>query len=186
MIHDEQLVPRAKAGDEAAYREIFERYKDMVRKTAGRFFIAGGDREDLIQEVMIGLFQAVRDFDPEREASFSSFARLCVERQILTAIRNASSRKNAPLNDSVPIPEETDPALGNVSVSPEEILISRETARSLEEGLEEILSAFEKRVFRILLQGKGYVQFAEELKVTPKSVDNALQRIKKKMKTIQR
>ena len=107
-------------------------------------------------------------------------------RQILTAIRNASSRKNAPLNDSVPIPEETDPALGNVSVSPEEILISRETARSLEEGLEEILSAFEKRVFRILLQGKGYVEIAEELKVTPKSVDNALQRIKKKMKTIQR
>ena len=84
------------------------------------------------------------------------------------------------------MPEEADPVLGDVSVSPEEILISRETARSMEEELEEMLSAFEKKVFRILLQGKGYVEIAEELEVPPKSVDNALQRIKKKMKTIQR
>lgn len=186
MILDEQLIPKAKAGDEAAYSEIFERYKNMVRKTAGKFYIAGGDREDLIQEGMIGLFQAVRDFDPEREAAFASFARLCVERQILSAIRKASSRKNAPLNDSVPIPEGGEPALGNAMADPEEILISEETARSLETELEESLSPFEKKVFRILLLGKGYVEIAKELAVAPKSVDNALQRIKKKMKTIQR
>ena len=184
-MNDEQLVLAVKSGDEAAFREIVERYKDMVRKTAGRFFIAGGDREDLIQEGMIGLFEAVRDFDSEREASFSSFARLCVERQILSAIRRASSRKNAPLNDSVPIPEGEEPVLGEVSVSPEEILVSRETARGLEEELEALLSPFEKKVFRILLQGRGYVEIAKELEVSPKSVDNALQRIKKKMKTIQ-
>ena len=185
-MNDEQLVREAKAGDEAAFREVFERYKNMVRKTAGRFFIAGGDREDLIQEGMIGLFRAVRDFDPEREVSFAAFARLCVERQILTAIRSASSRKNAPLNDSVPMPEGTDPSIGEVSESPEEILIRRETARDLESELEQTLSVFEKKVFRARLQGRGYVEIAEELKVSPKSVDNALQRIKKKMKTIQR
>lgn len=183
---DEDVVELAKGGDEAAFTVIFERYKKTVRVKAKMYYIAGGDPDDIIQEGMIGLFQAVRDYDREKSgsASFNTFAQMCIGRQIASAIRIASSKKNSPLNMSVPIPDTGEQEASEHAESPESILVDRETAESMETRLKGSLSPFEKSVLDMLLKDRNYAEIAEILGVDKKSVDNAIQRIKRKMKVL--
>lgn len=186
-IRDEEMVALAKKGDEAALTEIFERYKLVVRVKAKSYYIAGGDPDDTIQEGMIGLFQAVRDFRDDRGASFSTFAQLCIDRQIMTAIKKAASKSNSPLNTSVPIPEDPEErGNGEHAESPEAIIVDRENAETMKSQIKDSLSAFENKVFDILLSDRNYAEIAEILGVDKKSVDNAIQRIKRKMKMLRR
>ena len=182
---DEEIVLLAKRGDEKALSEVFERYKLVVRIKAKSNYIAGGDPDDTIQEGMIGLFQAVRDYDEGKGASFNTFAQLCIDRQIITAIKKAASKKNSPLNTSVPIQEAEDQDSTEHAESPENILVDRENAETMEIQLRDSLSSFENRVFDILLKDRNYAEIAEILGVDKKSVDNAIQRIKRKMKMLQ-
>ncbi|MBR6700643.1 MAG: sigma-70 family RNA polymerase sigma factor [Firmicutes bacterium] len=184
-LRDEEIVILAKKGDEAALSEVFERYKTVVRVKAKSYFIAGGDPDDTIQEGMIGLFQAVRDFDENKGAAFNTFAQLCIDRQIMTAIKKAASKKNSPLNTSVPIPETEDGETAEHAESPENILVDRENAETIRIQLKDSLSSFENRVFDILLNDRNYAEIAEIMGVDKKSVDNAIQRIKRKMKMLQ-
>lgn len=183
-LSDEKLVEFAKKGEQPAYSEIFERYKGTVKIKARTFYIAGGDNDDIIQEGMIGLFNAVRDYDSEKGFSFSTFAGICIERQIATAIKSASSKKNSPLNTSVPIPDEDNNEDANETINPESILIDREQAERMENSLRTSLSRFENLVLDMLLEGMKYDEIAEEMGISRKSSDNAIQRIKRKMKMV--
>ena len=185
VLRDEEIVRLAKNGDEEALSEVFERYKMVVRIKAKTYYIAGGDPDDIIQEGMIGLFQAVRDYEEHKGATFNTFAQLCIDRQIMTAIKKAASKKNSPLNTSVPIPETEDREGTEHAESPESILVDRENAETMKTQLKDSLSSFENRVFDILLKDRNYAEIAEIMGVDKKSVDNAIQRIKRKMKMLQ-
>lgn len=187
----EQLAERARKGDLQAQEELFRSYKDAVRRKAQLFFLAGGDPEDLIQEGMIGLFQALRDYDPGKNASFRTFADLCITRQIQTAVKSAARQKHMPLNNSLSLhgpfaaEEDGSAALEDLLPSgsqsdPEARLLLKEALESLadEEG---IFSDMERRVWSLYLQGKTYSQIGEVLGKSPKTVDNALQRTKRKL-----
>ncbi len=187
---DEELAARAKT-DRAAADFLLNKYKNMVRARAKAYFLAGGDSDDLVQEGMIGLFRAIGDFDPRKEASFSSFAELCVRRQIYTAIKSAGRQKHIPLNNYVslnkPIDGEksditlSDTIPGPVLLDPENLYIRNENLRDIEREIEEKLSDLEKRVLILHLQGMSYGEIAEIINKPAKSIDNALQRIKKKL-----
>ena len=163
-----------------------EKYKGLVKKKARAMFLMGGDTDDLIQEGMIGLFKAVRDYQPDREASFQSFANLCIDRQIYTAIRSSNRQKHQPLNTYVSLSSsDTEENLRDSWVehdNPESILIDRENVSALEQEMEKNLSPLENQVLHLYLDGNGYVEIAEILGKTPKSIDNALRRIRKKIK----
>ena len=184
-LKDEMIVELAKNGDEAALSEVFDRYKLVVKLKAKSYYIAGGDPDDTIQEGMIGLFQAVRDYDENKGASFNTFAQLCIDRQIMTAIKKAESKKNTPLNTSVPMPDDEERGGGEHAESPETIIVDRENAERMKTRVKDGLSSFENRVFDMLLNDRNYVEIAEILGVEKKSVDNAIQRIKRKMKKLQ-
>lgn len=180
---DEDLMAGIRAGEQECMDVLIERYKGQVRKEARTLYLIGGDSDDLIQEGMLGLFKAIRDYRPEREASFGSFAKLCISRQIYTAIQAASRQKHSPLNTYVELTEE----LGDVSdspkgKSPEELLIDQESAESLQERIEALLSPMEYDILQRYLNGTNYVQIAESMEKSPKSIDNALQRIRRKIK----
>ena len=183
-MEDEALVLAANAGEETAFHVIFERYKNLVKKKSRSFYLDGGDPEDLIQEGMIGLFKAVRDYDAEKNVSFGFFAKLCIERQISTAIRLASGKNNIPLNQSVPMEHEDERDLQETADSPESILVDMETAEAIWLRLKGSLSRLENNICELLLEGKGYGEIAEILGISKKSVDNGIQRIKRKMKNI--
>lgn len=188
---DEKLVELSAQGDLIATEYILARYKNLVRSRARMYFLAGADKEDLIQEGMIGLFKAIRDFDCDRPASFHGFAELCIKRQIITAVKTATRQKHMPLNsyvslsnpmyegDSEGVLEEILP--GGTESDPEHLFISKENAEFLNERMDELLSSLEKSVLAYYLEGKSYQEIAELLDKTPKSIDNALQRVKKKM-----
>ncbi|MBM3665375.1 MAG: RNA polymerase sporulation sigma factor SigH [Actinobacteria bacterium] len=190
-IVDEGLVRRARAGDQQAMDQIIARYRGFVRLKASAYFLAGGDSEDLIQEGLIGLFKAVRDYRPEREASFRSFAELCVTRQIITAIKTAARNKHAPLNTYVSFSNtragsEQETTLADVLpddpvTDPINQAISTEEIQSLVECLGRVLSPLERQVLAMYLEGRSYEEVAEKLECNPKSVDNALQRVKRKV-----
>lgn len=190
-IVDEGLVRRARAGDQQAMDQIIARYRGFVRLKASAYFLAGGDSEDLIQEGLIGLFKAVRDYRPEREASFRSFAELCVTRQIITAIKTAARNKHAPLNSYVSFSNtragsEQETTLADVLpddpvTDPINQAISTEEIQSLVECLGRVLSPLERQVLAMYLEGRSYEEVAEKLECNPKSVDNALQRVKRKV-----
>jgi RNA polymerase sporulation-specific sigma factor len=192
-IVDEGLVRRARAGDQQAMDQIIARYRGFVRLKASAYFLAGGDSEDLIQEGLIGLFKAVRDYRPEREASFRSFAELCVTRQIITAIKTAARNKHTPLNTYVSFSNtragsEQETTLADVLpddpvTDPINQAISTEELQSLVECLGKVLSPLESQVLAMYLEGRSYEEVAERLECNPKSVDNALQRIKRKVET---
>ncbi len=187
---DEEIAILAKH-DRRAADHLLSKYKNMVRSRAKAYFLAGGDSDDLVQEGMIGLFAAVRDFDPEREASFSTFADLCVRRQIYTAIKSAGRQKHLPLNTYVslnnPIDDETseitlgDTIIGHDTVDPESLYLINEKLRDIEKEINEKLSDLEKRVLILHLQGMSYNEISEIIDKPAKSIDNALQRIKKKL-----
>jgi RNA polymerase sporulation-specific sigma factor len=196
-LEDLQLVLKARNGDGAALDALIRRYTSFVRLKASSYFLAGGDGEDLIQEGLIGLYKAVRDFRPDKETSFRSFAELCVTRQIITAIKTATRFKHAPLNTYVsfshtPAGQENDgectlgDALPGPSVNdPSVCVISTEELQALVGCLGTSLSPLESDALRLYLEGSSYEQMAEQLGCDTKTIDNALQRVKRKILTHQ-
>jgi RNA polymerase sporulation-specific sigma factor len=194
---DLQLVLRARNGDEGALDQLMRRYTGFVRLKASSYFLAGGDSEDLIQEGLIGLYKAVRDFRTDKETSFRSFAELCVTRQIITAIKTATRFKHQPLNQYVsfshtPAGQDTDgectlgDALpGSAVEEPSVVVISTEELQSLVFTLGTGLSKLESDALRLYLEGSSYEEMAEELGCDTKTIDNALQRVKRKIVTHQ-
>lgn len=190
-ISDEALALQARRGSKEAEEELLLRYKNFVRAKARPYYLTGSDREDLIQEGMIGLYKAVRDFNQEKEASFRSFADLCVTRQILTAIKNATRNKHQPLNSYISLnnpvftdnPDRTveDLAASDLSSSPEELIIAEESVLRAQEVIKSKLSSFEIQVLELYMAGLPYCDIAQRLSKPVKSVDNALQRIKHKL-----
>ncbi len=194
-LTDEELIGRFRDGESRVMDYICDKYKDMVRGKAKSMFILGGDNEDLIQEGMIGLFKAVRDYDSGRDASFYTFADLCVSRQIYTAVQASRRKKHLPLNTSVSLQsfhsdgeesgnEGLDAFLAAAQQSPEEVVLDKERLAYLEEAIDRELSALEKQVLDLYLTGMGYVQIARVLGRDEKSTDNALQRLKAKIRKI--
>lgn len=192
--YDRMLIMRARRGDAAAMDRIIERYRGFVRLKASSYFLAGGEGEDLIQEGLIGLFKAVRDYRVEREASFRSFAELCVTRQIITAIKTAARNKHSPLNTYVSFSHSragrTDQEVplsevlpGDPVADPINQAISTEELRSLVGCLGRVLSDLESRVLAMYLEGRSYEEIGELLGCNAKAVDNALQRVKRKVGT---
>lgn len=178
---DEELICRLRAGESSIEEYLLEKYKPFVRKKSRVLFLVGGDREDLIQEGMIGLFKAIRDYKEDSGAPFASFAVLCVERQMYTAIEAAGRQKNAPLNGYISLSEESELLL---EYGIEEAVIEKASYQQLYEKVRTVLSAMENEVLELYLEGKDYTEIAKILGKTDKSVDNALQRIKAKIKLI--
>ncbi len=188
---DDELIIISKEGNGYAIEVLLERYRNFVRARSRTYFLIGADKEDIIQEGMIGLYKAIRDYKPEAQASFKSFAELCITRQIITAIKTATRQKHIPLNSYISLSkpvydDESDRVLLDTvferkRLDPEEIMIDKERFYSIEEKLSKILSKLEWSVLLKYLEGKSYVDIAAQIGKTEKSIDNALQRIKKKI-----
>lgn len=185
-ISDEELIARLRDGETIIEDYLMEKYKGLVRQKARAMFLIGGDTDDLIQEGMIGLFKAVRDFQPGREATFATFARMCIDRQIYSAIQNSNRQKHLPLNSYVSLNQEDESSpIWELSVeNPEEIIIDQETTRDLQQKISDYLSPMENKVLDLYLKGEGYVEIGRILGKTPKSIDNALQRIRAKIREV--
>lgn len=191
LMLDEEIIEDARVGDTEAVEYLIDKYKSFVRAKARTYFLIGADREDIIQEGMIGLYKAIRDFRSDKLSSFRAFAELCITRQIITAIKTATRQKHIPLNSYISLnkpifDEESDRTLMDViseeSISdPEEMLINREEFSGIEEKMVKILSGLEWEVLSLYLQGKSYQEISEELDRHVKSIDNALQRVKRKL-----
>jgi RNA polymerase sporulation-specific sigma factor len=191
---DEALALAAQAGDEAALTELLARYRGTVWIKSASYFLAGGEHDDVVQEGMIGLYKAIRDFDPERPASFRSFADLCITRQIQTAVKLAARQKHQQLNRYVSLsaPDSADdtPAFDfpdeSFGVDPARVAEHREFLEGLAESINTLLSELEKQVLFQHLNGKSYQEIATEMDKQVKSIDNALQRVKRKLDTVRR
>lgn len=194
-ISEEEVIRRAQARDNDAVDFLMQKYKSVVRRKTRTLFMIGSDRDDLIQEGMIGLFKAIRDYEIGKEASFATFAELCISRQLYSAIKSSNRQKNLPLNTYISID-----TLGNITdeqekegvviseqslahsgMSPEEILINRESAENAKERLIQCLSKMEREVLEHYLSGLTYQEIALKMQKEPKAIDNALQRIKSKV-----
>ena len=190
---DEQLVEAIVSGDSEAMDFLMNKYKNLVRSRARTLFLVGADKEDLIQEGMIGLYKAIRDFDASKNVSFQSFAELCINRQMYSAIKGSNTKKNQPLNnyisiDSMEVSEDRESPLEQLfginfekNKNPEQLMLDKEAASVLEYTLVGHLSAMEKQVLHFYMKDMNYSQIAVALGKEPKAVDNALQRIKKKL-----
>ena len=184
-LTEEELIEKLQNGEREVEDYLIEKYKGLVLKKAHALFIVGGEQEDLIQEGMIGLFKALRDYDSCKNASFFTFASICVERQIFKAVEMSGRLKNKPLNSYISLSEEENPLVntaGFASMDPESIVIDRENVKIMQEKIKQQLSVFENHVLDAYLDGKTYLQIAEEMEKSPKAIDNALQRIKSKIK----
>ncbi len=188
---DEDIVSDAKDGNTIALEFLINKYKNFVKAKARSYFLIGADREDIIQEGMIGLYKAIRDFRGDKLSSFRAFAELCITRQIITAIKTATRQKHIPLNSYVSLnkpiyDEDSDRTLldvlsGTKITDPEELMINREEYNDIEYKMGEILSDLEWKVLTLYLEGKSYQEIAEDLERHVKSIDNALQRVKRKL-----
>ncbi len=188
---DEQVVRLAQQADGTALEYLLNKYKNFVRSKARSYFLIGADHEDIVQEGMIGLYKAIRDFREEKLTSFRAFAELCITRQIITAIKTATRQKHIPLNSYVSLnkplyDEESDRTLLDVitegwEANPEEVLINREDVSLIEGRIGKMLSGLEKQVLLRYLEGKSYQEISQEMKRHVKSIDNALQRVKRKL-----
>ena len=188
---DEEIIEDSRAGSNKALEYLINKYKGFVRAKARTYFLIGADREDIIQEGMIGLYKAIRDFREDKLSSFRAFAELCITRQIITAIKTATRQKHIPLNSYVSLnkpifDEESDRTLMDIlseeSVNdPEEMVINREEYSGIEAKMGELLSSLECEVLSLYLQGRSYQEIAHELDRHVKSIDNALQRVKRKL-----
>lgn len=183
-VSDEELIARLRGGESGISDYLMEKYKELVRQKARAMFLIGGDTDDLIQEGMIGLFKAVRDYLPDKDASFQTFARICIDRQIYNAIQSSNRQKHMPLNSYVSLSqEEGESHLDELwTENPEAIIIDQENTKALEEEISRHLSPMENKVLDSYLKGYGYVQIARLLGKSPKSIDNALQRIRGKIR----
>ncbi|MEW6523294.1 MAG: RNA polymerase sporulation sigma factor SigH [Bacillota bacterium] len=188
---DEEIVEYAREGSILALEYLINKYRNFVRAKARSYFLIGADREDIIQEGMIGLYKAIRDFRSDKLSSFRAFAELCITRQIITAIKTATRQKHIPLNSYVSLnkpiyDDDSDRTLldiisGSKVTDPEELIINREEFGDIEEKMGEILSDLEWKVLMSYLDGKSYQEIAGDLKRHVKSIDNALQRVKRKL-----
>lgn len=192
-LTDEELVELSASGDRRATEDILNRYKNLVKTKAGTYFLPGADRDDIIQEGMIGLFKAIRDFDITKQPSFKGFAELCIKRNMISAVRASTRKKHLPLNSyislSEPVFDDNEErtffelfAQSDVS-DPEELFLKREKTELLNKAIEASLSKLEKTVLSLHITGLGYTDIATKLGRSPKSIDNALQRIKRKLDT---
>lgn len=189
--NDEEIAIEAKAGNVIAQEYLINKYESFVKTKAKSYFLIGADREDIYQEGMIGLYKAIRDFNPEKLSTFKAFAELCVTRQIITAIKTATRQKHIPLNTYIslnkPIYEEEsertllDVLAGLKITDPEELVISQEEKIRIEDEIEKVLSKLELKVLNSYLDGKSYQEIACDLDRHAKSIDNALQRVKRKL-----
>jgi len=187
---DEMLVSHAK-NSETALEYLIEKYKNFVLKKSRPYFLIGADKDDLIQEGMIGLYKAIMDYNGDKNASFKTFANLCITRQIITAIKTSTRQKHIPLNsylslDKPLFDEETDVTVGeNISselfTEPEEQIIHSEDINNIRNGIDTVLTDMEKRVLKLYLEARSYKEISQALKKPAKSIDNALQRVKKKL-----
>jgi RNA polymerase sporulation-specific sigma factor len=191
-FEEELIVEQARKGDPKAQELLIKKYKNFVRSKARSYFLIGADREDIVQEGMIGLFKAMRDYQPDKVTSFKSFAELCIKRQIITAIKTATRQKHIPLNSYVSLnkpvyDDDSDRTLYDVmsssskELNPEHLIIKREELSHIEEKMGEVLSDLEWKVLNAYLEGKSYQEISIEMNKHVKSVDNALQRVKKKL-----
>lgn len=191
VLSDGEIIAIIHEGNADALDFLITKYQSFVRLKARSYFLIGGDREDIIQEGMIGLYKAIRDFKEDRLSSFKAFAELCITRQIITAIKTATRQKHIPLNTSVSLDkpvfdEESDRTLldviaGPILDDPEGLMIHKEDFIQMEEEMNKVLSGLEKQVLALYLDGQSYQEISEELNRQVKSVDNALQRIKRKL-----
>jgi RNA polymerase sporulation-specific sigma factor len=186
------LLAAAQSGDAVAMEHLLEKHRDLVRMRARNYFIVGGDRDDIIQEGMIGLYKAVRDFRAEKLANFRAFADLCITRQIITAIKTATRLKHVPLNQYVSLNkpafrgDDSDRTLIDIlespkNVDPEDLLVRQEFSNDMKERMTRNLSEFESKVLAMYLAGKSYSEMSTELERRAKAIDNALQRVKRKI-----
>lgn len=191
-LNDEQIIEQIKQGDEEALSYILEKYKNLVNIKVSKYFMIGAEKEDIVQEGMIGLFKAIKSYDFEKQNSFKSFANICIERQLITAIKSSNRQKHIPLNsylslntaaydngedDSV---ELIDTFNSNTIEDPLETIMKQEYYKEVETAVNKKLSKFEKQVLDRYLKGENYVKIAEKLDSPVKSIDNAIQRIRKK------
>ena len=193
---DEEIALLARDGDDAAQEFLLNKYKNFVRSKARSYFLIGADHEDIVQEGMIGLFKAVRDYDCGRDASFYTFADLCISRQMYTAVQASKRLKHSPLNSYVSLYERSSEGTDNeeknliealaarTQMSPEELFLDKERVEDLERAIETELSSFEKQVLDLYLTGMSYTQIAKVLGRDEKSTDNALQRLKSKIRRL--
>ncbi|SFM40741.1 RNA polymerase, sigma 30 subunit, SigH [Gracilibacillus orientalis] len=190
-LDDSELVLLVQDGDIQALEFLIQRYKSFVRAKAKTYFLVGADHEDIAQEGMIGLYKAVRDFQEDKLSSFKAFAELCITRQIITAIKTATRQKHMPLNSYVSLDkliysddsERTllDVLEATIAMDPQELLVNRERYGDMESKLSELLSKLEREVLLLYLEGKSYQEISSELNRHAKSIDNALQRVKRKL-----
>jgi RNA polymerase sporulation-specific sigma factor len=191
-LSDEDLVERAKQGDDLAIETLLNRYRHYARAKARTYFLAGADREDIVQEGMIGLFKAIRDFRVDRNSAFRAFAELCITRQIITAIKTATRQKHIPLNSYVSLnkqarSDDSDThSLGDMLMTvevadPAQLIVSAEEIAAIKSSMGKVLSELETEVLQLYMDGKSYQEIAQYLGRHVKSIDNALQRIKRKL-----
>jgi RNA polymerase sporulation-specific sigma factor len=189
---DVELATEAQAGDKDALEALIDRYRRFARAKSRGYFLVGGDADDIEQEALIGLYKAVRDFRPEIQASFRAFAELCISRQIITAIKTATRQKHQPLNRRVslsgpPAGEDGDDrtledvVLVELDADPADLLVTAERVRALHGAIGELLSTLEVEVLQLYVEGRSYQEMGERLGRHAKSIDNALQRIKRKL-----
>ena len=189
---DEELIEKLRDGHGEIADYLIEKYIPLVRKKTNAMYLIGGETEDLIQEGMFGLFKAVRDFNPEKGASFFSFAEICISRQLYSVLEASNRKKHMPLNTYISFSNQDDADGVNLeqmvterTISPEQMLIEQERKQEFFQKLEEKVSPLEKKVLYLYLEGKNYIQIAEVLNKTPKAIDNALQRIRGKIKILE-
>ena len=189
---DEEIVAQIKSGDEKALSYILDKYKELVNMKVGKYFLIGAEREDIVQEGMIGLYKAIKNFAPDKQNSFKSFANICIERQLITAIKTSNRQKHLPLNSYLSLnisaydnneedgAELIDTFDGNTAEDPLETVMKKEYYEQMQNNIEKSLSKFEKQVLERFIKGESYSVIAKKLDSPIKSVDNAIQRIRKK------
>jgi len=186
-LTDEELIEHIRAGENVCMDILIERYKRQVRNQARALYLIGGESDDLIQEGMLGLFKAIRDYCPEHGTAFGAFARLCVSRQLYSAIQTSNRQKNMPLNSYVELSRELGEQTEELKEkSPEELLIDQENMESLYAEILEHLSPFESEILKAYLEGQNYTEIAASRHKSPKSIDNAMQRIRRKLARLRR
>lgn len=189
-LDDIQLIKMTKSGDKKALNYLLNKYTEVVTMKIGKYFIVGAEKEDIMQEGLIGLFKAIKGFDPEKQSSFKTFANLCIERQLQTAIKSSTRQKHMPLNSYLSLnvsayDENDDTSLldifdANTAEDPLDMITKKEYYNFVEDRIDETLSEFEKQVLKRYTEGESYVEIANKLSAPVKSVDNAIQRIRKK------
>ena len=189
-MSDEDLITVIKSGDKFALEFLIEKYKELVNMKVSKFFMIGAEKEDIVQEGLIGLFKAVKNYNPEMQNSFKTFANLCIERQLITAIKSSNRQKHMPLNSYLSLnttayEDDEDSNLLDIFDShqiedPLDTITKKEYYKTVEVAIDKSLSDFEKKVLNRYMQGESYIQIAEKLDAPVKSIDNAIQRIRKK------